>query len=160
FAFFNTLLGGLATAIILTYNGSMTVELLTLSDFAQDAFGKLIVVGVFDAIMVKEFPAVHPFMAIAARIRFPVYELGEHQARVEIKDSSGRQLVPPLDGRLNINNIGTDSACANLTLNLMNLRFEQEMTWHISLQIDGQEKAGIPLFIRKVSAQNRPPQLQ
>lgn len=133
----------------LDYNCSMVVESFTLSDFAQDSFGKLIVVGVFDAIMVKDFPAAHPSMAIAARIRFPVYELGEHSARVEIRDSQGRMLAPPLDGRININNIGTDSACANLTLNLMNIRFEFENTWRISLLIDGQERASIPLFIRR-----------
>jgi len=132
----------------------MTIEALTLCDFAQDTFGKLTILGAFDAITVREFPASHPLMSIAARIRFAVYELGEHQIHIEIKDSAGTDLAPPLDGQINVNGIGGDSACTNLTLNLMNIQLSGETSWRITLSIDGQEKAHIPLFIRKAN----PPQ--
>jgi hypothetical protein len=129
----------------------MTVEIFGLCDFAQDACGKLTLIGAFDAITVRDFPAVHPFMCVAARIRFPVYELGNHLVRLEIKDSDGGFLAPPMDGKLAVNGIGGDSACANLTLNLMNLQLKGETSWRVSLTIDGHEKAMIPLYIRKAT---------
>ncbi|MFH2113275.1 MAG: hypothetical protein ABIJ86_02050 [Spirochaetota bacterium] len=129
----------------------MTIEILGLCDFAQDAYGKLTLVGAFDAITVHDFPAVHPFMCVAARIRFPIYELGEHTVRVEIIGPDGSFLVPPMDGKLAVNGIGGDSACANLTLNLMNLHLKDETSWRINLAIDGHEKAMIPLYIRKAT---------
>lgn len=130
----------------------MQVELFTLCDYAQDALGKLTVVGAFDALTVKSFPVVHPFMCVAARIRFPVYELGNHDVRVEIRDAAGEPLVPPLLGSLAVNGIGGDSACTNLTLNLMNLRWEREGTWRVNLFIDGQERAQLPLYVRKAGS--------
>ncbi len=130
----------------------MNVEVLALCDFAQDALGKLTIVGAFDAITVRETPTVHPFMSIAARVRFQVYELGAHSVRMELMDASGDRLAPPLDGSMNINGIGGDSACANLVLNMTNLRIEREGSWRLVLSIDDQERATVPLFIRRAAA--------
>ncbi len=128
---------------------AMQVEILALCDFAQDVMGKLNVIGCFDAITVREFPSVHPLMCVAARIRFQVYELGSHAVRMELVDSSGDRLAPALDGSMNVNGIGGDSACANLALNISNLRVEKEGSWRLILSIDGQERASAPLYIRK-----------
>ncbi len=130
----------------------MNVEAFAICDYAQDALGKLTIVGAFDALNVKEFPAVHPLMCIAARIRFPVYELGNHAIRVDIRNAEGEALVPPLEGGLTVNGIGADSACANLTLNLMNVQWTREGTWHVVLSIDGAERAQIPLYVRQLRA--------
>lgn len=131
----------------------MNVEVLALCDFAQDAMGKLTVVGAFDAITVREFPSIHPLMCVAARIRFQVYELGAHAMRIEIIDASGDRLAPPLDGSMNVNGIGGDSACANMALNIVNARVEREGSWKLVLSIDGQERASVPLYIRKAKPQ-------
>jgi hypothetical protein len=130
----------------------MNVEILALCDFAQDALGKLTIVGAFDAITVRVTPSVHPLMSIATRVRFQVYELGAHTVRMELIDASGDRLAPPLDGLMNINGIGGDSACANLVLNMTNLRIEREGSWRLVLTIDDQERATVPLFIRRAAA--------
>lgn len=129
----------------------MVVELFVACDFAQEAVGKLTVVGAFDAITVRDFPAIHPYMCIAARIRFPVYELGQKAVNVAIVNGNGDFLAPPMDGKISIDGIGGDSACTNLTLNLFNLRLEREGSWKVVLSIDGQERAAIPLYIRKLA---------
>jgi hypothetical protein len=127
----------------------MHIEILALCDFAQDAMGKLNIVGAFDAITVREFPSVHPLMCVAVRIRFQVYELGNHSVRMELVDSSGDRLTPPLDGSMNVDGIGGDTACTNLALNIVNLRVEREGSWKLVLSIDGQERASVPLYIRR-----------
>lgn len=131
----------------------MNVEILALCDFAQDAAGKLTVLGAFDAITVRDFPTVHQLMCIAARIRFQVYELGAHAMRIDIVDASGDRLAPPLEGSMSVNGIGGDSACANLALNVSNLRLDREGSWRLVLSIDGQERASVPLYIRKTVKQ-------
>jgi len=129
----------------------MNIEMLAICDFAQDASGKLTVVGAFDAITVRDFPAAHPLLCVAARIRFQVYELGAHAMRIDIVDASGDRLAPPLEGSLNVNGIGGDSACANMALNVVNLRVEREGSWRLALSIDGQERASVPLYVRKAA---------
>lgn len=133
----------------------MHVEILALCDFAQDTMGKLNIVGAFDAITVHGFPSVHPLMCVAARIRFQVYELGAHQVSMELVDNAGDRLAPSVEGALNVNGIGGDSACANLALNIVNLRLEREGSWRLVFSIDGQERASVPLYIRKTNAQPR-----
>ena len=130
----------------------MNVEMLALCDFAQDALGKLTIIGAFDAITIRETPSVHPLLSIAARVRFQVYELGTHTVRMELIDTSGDRLAPPLEGTMNINGIGGDSACANMVLNMSNLRIEHEGSWRLVLSIDDQERASVPLFIRRATA--------
>ncbi len=131
----------------------MNVEILALCDFAQDAMGKLHITGAFDAITVRDFPSVHPLMCVAARIRFQVYELGLHAIKLEMVDGSGGALAPALDGSMNVDGIGGDSACANLALNIVNLRIDREGSWRLVLSIDGQEQASVPLYIRKSPGQ-------
>lgn len=110
--------------------------------------GKLTVVGAFDALTVRSFPAIHPVLCIAARVRFAVYELGKHAVRVDIVNAAGERLCPPLEGAMAINVIGTDSSCANLPLTLINVRLEREGSWRVSLSVDGDEKATVPLYVR------------
>jgi len=129
----------------------MQIEILALCDFAQDAMGKLNIVGAFDAITVRDFPSVHPLMCVAARIRFQVYELGVHAVRLEIVGGSGERLAPAIDGSMSVDGIGGDSACANLALNIVNLRVDREGSWRLILSIDGQERASVPLYVRKAA---------
>jgi len=135
------------------YTSGMNVEILALCDYAQDAMGKLHITGAFDAITVRDFPSVHPLMCVAARIRFQIYELGSHAIKLELVDGSGDRLAPALDGSMNVDGIGGDSACANLALNISNLRIDREGSWRLVLSIDGQERASVPLYIRKAAGQ-------
>ncbi|MCX7023008.1 MAG: hypothetical protein NT080_00115 [Spirochaetes bacterium] len=131
----------------------MTVEIFALCDFAQDVGGKLTVVGAFDTIFVRELPARHPLMSIALRLRFPVYELGDHAVRVTIRKSDGDLLIPAFEGKLKVNGIGNDSAVTDLAIHLNQVAFERTESLKIVLEADGAEAAVIPLYVRLLPQQ-------
>ncbi len=131
----------------------MNVELFALCDFAQDVAGKITVVGAFDSIFVREFPGRHPFMSIAVRLRFPVYELGEHSVRISLRGSNGDLVIPPFEGKLSVNGIGNDSAVTNLTIHMNQVTFERGDSLKFTLEVDGAEAATLPLYVRQMPPQ-------
>ncbi len=61
----------------------MEADILLLADFANvDAAGKLNVIGAFNRIGARKFPAVHPLMHIVIRL---VAELGEFEQERQLK---------------------------------------------------------------------------
>ncbi|MBL8968234.1 MAG: hypothetical protein JNG85_14605 [Spirochaetaceae bacterium] len=126
----------------------MTLELFALCDFAQEEGGKLTVLGLFDTLCAREFPANHALCCVAARLRFSVYELGNHDLRFSIRDADGRELIPPFEGSITVDGIGIDSAASNIALRLTNIPLPGEGRWRASLAVDGNEVGQIPLYIR------------
>jgi len=127
----------------------MKVELLAACDFAQDNFGKLTIVGVFDAINVRSLPAKHPYMCIAVRMRYMMYELGKHALRIEIRDPNDELLIQPFEGQIDVSTIEVDSGVRNIVLNHMGMEFREFGRHRIKIYFDGKEEAEIPLYINK-----------
>ena len=48
----------------------MQVEIFSISDAATSENGKLNILGAFDTIWVRQFPALYPHCAVAVRMRF------------------------------------------------------------------------------------------
>ena len=73
----------------------MKVSLAAVADSAQvDASQKLSILGVFDRINVPNFPAQHPSMALALRIRFDHADAGKrHALRIRLLDEDGRIML-------------------------------------------------------------------
>ena len=126
----------------------MNVELFALCDYAQEEGGKLSILGLFDTLCAQEFPATHPLFCVAARLRFPVYELGSHEIRFAIRDAEGRDLLPPFEGSISVDGIGIDSAASNIALRLANVPLPGESSWRAILFVDGAEVAHTPLYLR------------
>jgi hypothetical protein len=127
----------------------MNVEMFVLADFAQDTANKMTVVGTFDTLGVQQFPAIHPIMSIALRMRFAVYELGKHQISLTFRDQDGKDLVPPFLLGIDVRSIGNDSAVHDHALHLAGLRFEKAGNYRITLHVDGEEKTWLPLYVRQ-----------
>jgi hypothetical protein len=72
----------------------MNVQLAVLADAGNVAPpGKLNILGIFDTLWVKQFPAVHPFMVLAMRLRFEYEDrAGEHSLEVILRDEDGKEL--------------------------------------------------------------------
>jgi len=106
------------------------IEILALCDAATDYQGHLCVLGAFDTIYARTFPATHSQCAIA--------------------NEDGRLILPPLDGKIAIAlNRGFKSASANLIFGVQGLQLESVGDYEVNLAVDGKQEAAIPLYVRK-----------
>src|SRR5712672_3076238 len=78
----------------------METEIFTLCDFAQDAGGKLTIVGTFDQIGSKTFPVTHPSCSLACRLRFSEKEQGTHDFKLRLVDIKGKEVIPSIEGNI------------------------------------------------------------
>jgi hypothetical protein len=131
----------------------MNIEAFLLCDAATDSHGKLNVLGAFDSFFVNEVPAVHPHCSVVLRLRLERAEQGEHTITLHLIDEDGKHVMQPLEGRLRVHGTGSATATSNLILNMQGLKLTRfgELAFH--LQIDGKPVASLPLYIRKVPAQ-------
>jgi hypothetical protein len=130
----------------------MKIELFVLCDAATDYHGKLNILGTFDAIWVKQLPAVHPQCAVVLRVRFSKIEEGGHSVRINIVDEDGKAVVPPLEAGVNIQFRETQftSISTNMILNLQGLKFHTYGEYSIDLAVDGRHEASLPLYVHRM----------
>lgn len=127
----------------------MNLEAALICDAATDSGGKLNVLGAFDTVFAAAVPFKHQHMAIALRIRFAGHELGEHTVKIHFMDSDGQKVIPPLDGKLNIQfGAGAETAVGNLIINLNNVEFKQPGEYAVEIAIDGAQVHSMPFFVK------------
>ncbi len=130
----------------------MEIEIFTLADFAQDNNSKLTVVGTFDSIHAKQFPATHPACAIACRLRFAAKEAGQHGFKLRLIDAGGKEIIQPITGDINIGNPPNGQfATINVVINFNQLKFDQPGRYSFELYLDDDWKSGLPLFLNQVA---------
>jgi len=127
----------------------MTTDIFTLCDFAQESDGKLTVVGAFDTIYARQFPAVHPFMCLAMRVRFFIHESGTHQMKIAFAAPDGSDAAGPIEGQLSVGDFAGSSRVVHSVFNFVNTPMSREGTIGITLTIDGREVLTSPLYVRK-----------
>jgi hypothetical protein len=128
----------------------MKTEAFLLCDAATNQQGKLNVLGAFDNIFARQAPVVHSACAIACRIRFDRSEEGEHAMTINVIDMDGKDIMPPMNGKINVR-IGPDveSNAVNLILNVQGMRLEKYGEYQIDLSIDGRHQASLPFYVRQ-----------
>lgn len=128
----------------------MEIEIFTLSDFAQDNHSKLTIVGTFDSIHSKQFPCVHPSCTVATRLRFSAKESGNHDFRLRLIDTNGKELINPIEGTVNIPAPQNGQLTSiNVVANFVQLKFERPGRYSFELYVDGEWKSGLPLFLQQ-----------
>lgn len=129
----------------------MEIEIFTLADFAQDNNSKLTIVGTFDSIQSRQFPCIHPACAIATRLRFSEKETGAHDFKLKLNDASGKEIIPPIAGNINVMvPPGNQYSAINIVVNLNQLKFEKEGRYSFELYIDDNWSTGLSLNLIKV----------
>jgi hypothetical protein len=127
----------------------MHVDIFTLCDFAQESGGKLTVVGAFDTVFARQFPAMHPYMCLAMRLRFYIHEEGTHPIRIEFAGPNGAEVVNPIEGELSVLDFAGSSRVVHSVFNFVSTPIEREGTIGITLSVDGREALTSPLYVRK-----------
>lgn len=130
----------------------MEIEIFTLADFAQDNNSKLTIVGTFDSINSKQFPAQHPACSLSCRLRFAAKEAGPHDFKLRLINADGKEVIQPIEGNINIGNPPNGQfASVNLVINFNQLQFEKPGRYSFELYVDGDWKSGLPLLLNQVS---------
>jgi hypothetical protein len=106
-------------------------------------------VGTFDTIISKNFPCVHPQLAVVIRLRFDLLEFGSHNFRIETRDLDGEMGMETINGNVEVKGVGNASAVSHLVFSISNLRFKNPGLINFVLFIDDKELSSIPLYVRK-----------
>lgn len=128
----------------------MDIEAFLACDAATDQFGKLNVLGSFDAFVVPRVPHVHPQFSVALRLRFRRSESGDHPFRFNLINEDGKPVIKPLDGNLSIKIRPDDEfGVVNIVFNLRDTRFESFGRYSLDLLVDGSPRGSLPLWVRQ-----------
>ena len=129
----------------------MDVEAFLICDAANDHYGKLNLLGAFDAIIAPSAPIVHPQFSVALRIRFKKSESANHPFRINVVDEDGKSIFPkPFDGNVNVQiQEAEESAVINLIVNMRDVRFEKFGRYSVDLTMDGKQRGSLPLFVKQ-----------
>jgi hypothetical protein len=130
----------------------MDVEAFLIADAATDQFGKLNVLGSFDAILAPKAPVVHPHFSVALRIRFSKSESANHPFRINIVNQDGKSILPkPVDGNVNVQIQQADeSVVVNLVGNFRDVKFNDFGRYSVDLTMDGKQRGSLPLYVKQV----------
>lgn len=136
----------------------MDIEIFTLCDGAADYNGRLNILGVFDTIHAAQLPAVHPFCAVALRIRVDSTERGPHRLALHIVDQDGNAVMPPLEGEFHIGLPENQPlGSINLVLNLGGLPVKRYGIHEVKLVLDGQVKGEVPFWVKPMEDKEKKP---
>jgi len=129
----------------------MNVEAFLICDAASDQYGKLSLLGAFDAIMSAQAPVVHPQFSVVLRIRFQKSESGNHPFRINIIDEDGKSIMAkPVNGNVNVQIEQADeSVVINIVGNFRDVKFERFARYSVDLTMDGKQRGTLPLNVRQ-----------
>jgi hypothetical protein len=118
----------------------MELEFFTICDYAADmGGGKLLIVGTFDSVAVKEFPAIQPILSVVGKVLFHKDEAGKHSVKVGITDPDGNVTVPSGPGEVPVDfPDGKETLVMNLILGAIQVKLPKAGKYTVSLEIDGQ----------------------
>lgn len=127
----------------------MNVQLAVLADAANVApTEKLNIMGCFDTIFVRQFPAIHPSMVLAMRLRLDFDDgSGKKEIKVEMVDEDGKKYLEAI-GVLEIPQIPPgEHATTNHILNFANMGFTKPGKYSFRIMWEGKEVERVDLRV-------------
>jgi hypothetical protein len=132
----------------------MELDFGLLADAATvDASGKLNVLGVFDSIQTREFPARHGRVSLVLRFSAGGAEAGGHDVEIRLRGPSEQEVLR-LNGRLDIAAGARDvkqGIKVPHVLNLDGIVFPEEGMYFFDISCDGRSLMSIPLRLEVAS---------
>lgn len=118
----------------------MQVALAALADAANSTqSGKLNLLGVFDSIQANQFPATHPHMAYAFRLRAEHRDQQQtHSVRVSLIDMDGNELFDA-NGEVQIGRIEPGGfQSVNMIFNVQSAQFPRPGRYRFRIELEGE----------------------
>jgi hypothetical protein len=129
----------------------MNVEVFVLCDSANELKGKLSINGVFEGYNSSKFPYICPAFTVAIRLRYTHLEVGKHKLKILILDEDGKEVVSPITCDFSIKMPGNISTgTGNFLPTLKGILFPKQGEYSVHLEIDGEEKGSLPLYITQL----------
>ena len=126
----------------------MKLEIFTLCEAANDAGGKLNLLGAFDHLWARQMPVTHPHCAVALRVRFSRIEEGNHRLKVTFADEDGKLVIPAIEATVGIRFANDDpTTAANVILNIHALKLNSFGEYTVDVALDGRQEGSIPLYL-------------
>ena len=127
----------------------MLIEIFSLCDAAtvDKPSDKMNLLGVFDSVGAKKFPAKHRRCCIALRIRMSSVEAGKHPLKIGFADADGSSIGIDVNGELELRRMppGRTNMAVNMVVPLDNLPLPKPGSYSIDLSIDNRPMASLPL---------------
>jgi hypothetical protein len=133
----------------------MEVRVAVLADAANEAPPKkLNVLGMFDSIKTREFPAILPSMVLVLRYRLDYEDGGKaHTLKVTFRDEDGKEIgsarADATIGEIKPGKFGHE----NVILNFAGIRFAREGHYVFEVTWDGALKARVDLLVERAGVQ-------
>jgi hypothetical protein len=139
----------------------MEIDFALLADAATvDAAGKLNVLGVFDRIQARDFPARHGRISLVMRFSAGVGEAGAHQVEIRLRGPEDQELIR-LDGRMELG-AGARQVPEGIkvpqVLNLDGIAFPVPGLYSFEILVDGEQIHSVPLHLEKATGGGPGPQ--
>ena len=131
----------------------MRVDLALLADYAEvtQRGGKLVVCGIFDRITLVDLEAVHPHMALALKLACDPGEAPAHHLSVRLVDPDGADVVPPMEGDVEVKAEAEGDASVNLILDLNLVKFGVAGPHSFDVFLDGRLQRQVPLTVERMA---------
>ena len=134
----------------------MEIDLALMADAATvDAAGKLNILGVFDRITARHFPAPHERMSLVLRFTAGLAEAGDHRLLISLKTPDGSELIPPFDRTLHLGpgpgHVGGEIRFPHL-LHLNGIVFPTPGQYSFDVRVDGKYLMSLPLRLSQMSS--------
>ena len=135
----------------------MEVSFAFLCDYADQSGSKMSAIGVgIDTIYARSVPTTHPLLFAVIGLQFTSVETGQKQIGIRVIDSDGNNVVPPLDGTVNVEPppSGYTYRTQRIALGLHGIPFQHYGDYSIRWLVGGQEVKSAPV---KVAPPPAPP---
>ena len=132
----------------------MEIDLALMADAATvDASGKLNILGVFDRITARNFPAPHERISLVLRFTAGLDEAGEHRLAISLKTPDGSDLIPTIEGVLQLGpgpgHVGGEIRFPHI-LNLNGIVFPAPGQYSFDIRVDDEYLTSIPLYLSQM----------
>lgn len=128
---------------LLSLNYGFVCEAATVS-----SDGKVSILGIFDSIGVRQFPAVHPRVVVVSNWKGDV---GEYKVQLELKAPDGKELVSIPNMLAKIQQAGGK---ANMLADLNQIKFEKDGLYLFQFSVEGQSDVfEIPMGVNQITVQ-------